>query len=202
MVSTVKMGLKAYISGCTSIKSYLSRLLLSYRSIPHAGKTQSPSALMGRQIRAPITMSFETGEKVWYFGKDKHKAEPAEFIVQAGNNTAIVLREKGGTIVHSDQIQRRKKREEDEGIDNESELDRIATDQGQTKEKKSKYFDELEDNRISVEDQTTEETSGIQSPPPKTTSSNHPVADTQVHRRSTRANIGVKPMRYGVGEML
>ena len=70
MVSTVKMGLKAFIKGRSSFESCLSRLLFSYRSIPHAGKTVSPSAMMGRQIRSPITMSFNTAETLWYFGKD------------------------------------------------------------------------------------------------------------------------------------
>lgn len=63
MVQTVKMGLKAFSPSNDNIESYL---LLSYRKIPHAGRLQSPSALMDRQIRAPITKSFSTSESVWY----------------------------------------------------------------------------------------------------------------------------------------
>ena len=48
MVQTLKMGLK---------------VLLSYRTVPHVDRKQSPSALMGRQNRTPINA---TKEKVWY----------------------------------------------------------------------------------------------------------------------------------------
>ena len=65
-VQTVKMGLKAFSPFNQNIVAYIPNLLLSYRKFPHADRKQSPSALMGRQIRAPITMSFATEKKVWY----------------------------------------------------------------------------------------------------------------------------------------
>ena len=60
MVRTVKLGLKAFDPSRETLEEFLPKLLMSYRSIPHANRTRSPSALMGRQIRSPITMSFST----------------------------------------------------------------------------------------------------------------------------------------------
>jgi len=62
MVATVKLGLKAYAPHLGTIDAFLTRMLLSYRSIPHGDRNESPSALMGRQIRSPITMSFHTAD--------------------------------------------------------------------------------------------------------------------------------------------
>ena len=64
MVQTVKMGLKA----CSQQKEkvFLPRLLLSCRTIPHSGRLESPSTLMGRQIKAPLTMLYSTNKKMWY----------------------------------------------------------------------------------------------------------------------------------------
>ena len=59
MARTVKMGLKAF----EPFRDLFTKSFDIYRSIPHAGKVQSPSALIGRQIRT-ITMSFSTNEKI------------------------------------------------------------------------------------------------------------------------------------------
>ena len=64
MVQTVKMGLKAFSPFNQNTEAYIPNLLLSYRTVPHADRKQSPSALMGRQIRIQITMLFVTEEKV------------------------------------------------------------------------------------------------------------------------------------------
>ena len=91
MVRTVKMGLKAFELYRDTIETYLLKLLISYRSIPHAGKVQSPSALMGRHIRTPITLSFLTNEKTWYKKARKlTQTEEANFIMQKGNNTVMI----------------------------------------------------------------------------------------------------------------
>ena len=63
---TVKMGLKACSQQNERIQVFLPSVFLSYRAIPHVGRLESPSSLMGRQIRAPLTMSYSTNEKVWY----------------------------------------------------------------------------------------------------------------------------------------
>ena len=109
IVQTVKMGLKA----CSQPKEkivFLPRLLLSYYTIPHAGRLESPSVLMGRQIRALLTMMYSTNEKVWY---KKNKESNPEFIMQKGHNTAIINREKGNSILaHADQIRPQSKYEE------------------------------------------------------------------------------------------
>ena len=51
-----KMGLKACCQQKETIEVFLPRLLLSYRTIPHAGRLENLSALMGRQIRAMLTL--------------------------------------------------------------------------------------------------------------------------------------------------
>ena len=64
MVQTFKNGTESMFSAKRKkIEVFLLRLLLSYRTIPHAGRLESPSALMGRQIRAQLTMSYSTNEK-------------------------------------------------------------------------------------------------------------------------------------------
>jgi len=104
MVGTVKLGLKAFSPNLGTVDSYLNRMLLSYRSIPHGNRQTSPSALMGRQIRSPITLSFQTGDKIWFRAKSADRPELATFISQAGNNTAVILRGENGSIAHTDQI--------------------------------------------------------------------------------------------------
>jgi len=107
MVGTVKQGLKAFSPNFGSVEAYLCRMLLSYRSIPHGERKSSPSALMGRQIRCPMTLSFETGDEVWYRAKNTSTPESAIFINQAGSNTAIILKEGRGTLAHADQIKKK-----------------------------------------------------------------------------------------------
>lgn len=77
---------KSWIEGILSrelhLESYLPRLLISYRTIPHAGKTQSPSTLMGKWIRTPLTMSYLTNENVCYKQNKDLKPEKAQFVVK------------------------------------------------------------------------------------------------------------------------
>ena len=65
IVQTVKVGLNTFSPFNQNIEEYIPNLLLSYQTVPCADRKQTPSALMGRQIRAPITISFATEEKVW-----------------------------------------------------------------------------------------------------------------------------------------
>ena len=102
MVQTVKTGLKAWSQQREKIV-FLSRLVLCYHTIPHIGRLEIPSALMGRQISAPITMSYSTNEKVWYKKNKESNPERAELIIQKSHNTAIINREKGNRILaHED----------------------------------------------------------------------------------------------------
>lgn len=83
------MGLKAFSLSRDTIDSYLPRLSLSDRMIPHVDRLQSPSVLMERQI-SPLTMSYSTNEKMWY-KKDKVASfERANFIMQRRHNTTII----------------------------------------------------------------------------------------------------------------
>ena len=50
--------------------------------------------MMGRQLRSPLTMSFESGSPLRYCQRPDSKSEPAAFISQAGQNTAIIMRNK------------------------------------------------------------------------------------------------------------
>ena len=87
------------------IKVFLPRMLLSYNTIPHAERLEKPSALMGRQIRTPLTMLYSTKEKVLYKKNKESNPERVEFIMQKSHNTAIINREKGNHILaHVDQI--------------------------------------------------------------------------------------------------
>ena len=114
MVQTVKRGLKAYKRDGTTFESYLARLLLSYRSIPHAGRNKSPSALMGRQIRSPMTTAFSTNESLWY-ERTGHSPVEAFYVVQNGNNTATIVHGKNDTpvLAHMDQLRRRENVEDE-----------------------------------------------------------------------------------------
>ena len=88
MVQTIKMGLKAFSPFNQNIKAYFPNLLLSYETVPHADRKQSLWVLTGRQIKAPVTMSFATEEKVWY--KRNKERERAKFIQQKGQSTAVL----------------------------------------------------------------------------------------------------------------
>ena len=88
MVQTVKMGLKAFSPFNENIEAYIPNSY--YRTVPHADRKQSPSALMSRQIRAPITILFATEEKVWYKRNKEAEPERAKFILQKGQNRAVL----------------------------------------------------------------------------------------------------------------
>ena len=107
MVRTVKLGLKAFDPSRETIEVFLPKLLMSYRSIPHADRARSPSAMMGRQIRSPITMSFSTNQKMWYKKNKDANTEKAYFIMQKGNNTALITTEDRTMLAHADQIRER-----------------------------------------------------------------------------------------------
>ena len=62
--------------------------------ISHADKKQRPSALMGKQIRAAITMSFATEKKFCYKRSKEAEPERAKFILQKGQNTAVLEEKK------------------------------------------------------------------------------------------------------------
>lgn len=59
---------------------------------------------MGRQIRALLTMSYSTNEKMYKKNKEANR-ERAEFIMQKGLNTSIINRENGNSLLaHADHI--------------------------------------------------------------------------------------------------
>ena len=87
------------------LRRFSTKAVLSYHTIPHAGRQESPSALMRRKIRALLTVSYSTNEKVWYKKNKESNLERAEFIMQKGHSIAIIDREKENTILaHADQI--------------------------------------------------------------------------------------------------
>lgn len=106
MVQSIKRGIRAFSEDKGSFDAFLCRLLLSYRCVPHAGRDASPSELMGRQLRSPLTMSFMTDGPLWYVKTPGAEPESARFLMQSGSNTAIVVREgERPTLVHRDQIE-------------------------------------------------------------------------------------------------
>ena len=173
MVETVKMGLKAYSPDKGSLCGYLSRMLLSYRTLPHAGRSRSPSEMMGRQLRSPLTMSFESGTPLWYRQKPDSKPELAAFISQAGLNTAIILRNNSsGTLAHCDQINKRLN-EPNTRMNNE---------------------DDIHDDPINNEklDPSNSDRSDIHDMPEPLVTKEEQIQN----RRTTRSTRGQKPIRF------
>ena len=79
---------------------------------------------MRRQIRAPLTMSYSTNEKMWHKNNKESNPESAVYIMQKGHNTTIINREKGNSIfVHVDQIRPQGEYEEQ----NEEEISMIPS---------------------------------------------------------------------------
>ena len=105
MVQTVKIGLKAFDHARDDIDSYLPRLL-RYRSIPHAGRVDSPSAMMGKQIRSLKTMSYSTNGKMWYKNHNDAPPERANYVMQRERQTALI-NENENVLAHTDQIKSR-----------------------------------------------------------------------------------------------
>ena len=109
MVQTTKRGICANMPERGSFYAFLTRLLLSYHIVPHGNRSCSPSAMMGRQIRSPTTHDFAPDSLVRYRATYRHHPEPAQYVTQAGQNTAIVLRGscERPTLAHMDQLKGR-----------------------------------------------------------------------------------------------
>jgi len=104
-VQTVKRGLRAFGVHSGNFDAYLAKLLLNYRATARRDGRGSPSALMGRQLRSPLTLTFEIDAPVIYRSRSGAAAEPGQFIVQAGHNTAIIARDGGRPVLaHRDQF--------------------------------------------------------------------------------------------------
>ena len=88
------------------IEVFLPRLILSYRTIPHGGRLESTSDLMGRQIRALLAISYSTNKKNVVQKEQRIKSRQDRiFIMQKGHNTVIIKRKKGNSILaHPDPI--------------------------------------------------------------------------------------------------
>ena len=82
MVQTVKTGLKSFSQQKEKLEVFLPRLVLSYRTIPHAGRLETSSVLMRSQVRVTLTISYSTNEIVWYKKNKESIPERAEFIIQ------------------------------------------------------------------------------------------------------------------------
>ena len=105
MVQSIKKASQAWNPGSESYDSFLFRLLLNYRCIPHAGRTQSPAQLMGRQLRNPVTMRTPITSGMWYNPGQAQSQEKVRFLGQKGTNTALIERESGRvTLAHADQL--------------------------------------------------------------------------------------------------
>ena len=106
MVQTVKMGMKECSQQKEKDRSFSTKAAFKLSHDTTRRKTRkSISFLMGRQIRAPLTMSYSTNEKVWHKKNKETNPEGTEFIVQKGHNTVIINRENGNSILaHVDQL--------------------------------------------------------------------------------------------------
>ena len=167
---------------------------------------------MGRQIRAPLMMSYSTNEKMWYKKNKESNPEKAEFIMQKGYNAAIINKEKGSNeLDHADQIRPQGEYEEqneesstipsindilEQPLQNKMSEDKIMHDQVCQNE-----FENLDEDQIMQEDDSdyslvqdrygsprernTRERQGEQSNPKK-----------EIISRSTRSTGGIKPVCF------
>jgi len=186
MVATIKLGLKAYSPQFGSVDAYLQRMLLSYRSIPHGDRNSSPSLLMGRQIRAPLTMAYHTGSPLWYRATSTSppERERATFLNQAGHNTAVIVRRDRGVLTHADQINK----VPPSPTASESQKDHNQETLTESKRDRNVWTDLLckLPGNVEVED---EEEDGERD------NTGEEVSDAEV-RRSSRTNLGMKPNRF------
>ena len=88
MGQTATIGSHAFSEFNESIEIYLPRLLLSFLTIQHAKRKQRLSALLGKPIRALITMSFSTKERVWY-RIDKNKDQKKNSVKKRARHNDI-----------------------------------------------------------------------------------------------------------------
>ena len=97
----VKMGLKA----CSQQKEKFFSTKTAFKLLHNTTCWKTWKLIIGRQIRAQLTMSYSTNEKVWYKKNKESNLKRAEFIIQKGYNTAIINKEKGNSILaNADQI--------------------------------------------------------------------------------------------------
>ena len=66
----------------------------------------SPSAMMGRQIRAPLTNSFSNDQEIFYYSVPTATPIKARYLLQEGQNTALIMKAgtRTTTFAHFDQL--------------------------------------------------------------------------------------------------
>ena len=177
MVQTVKRGLRAFTAHRGNFEAYLAKLLLNYRATARRDGRGSPSELMGRQLRSPLTLAFEIDAPVIYQARSGAAAEPGHFVVQAGHNTAVITRDgERPVLAHRDQFR---------PLPAAAESDK-ATSQGSAVA--SERPEELLDAAGKPEEQRTAETDGGDGALCNT-------VPTPVVRCSQRSNKGIPPDR-------
>ena len=109
MVQTLKRTAIVWDKSMQHFDTFLARFLLNYRSIRHLGKNQSPSQLMGRQIRNPFTFTYPIHAPIWFTPTIKAPTEEPIYLAQKGSNTAYILRRNGNvSLAHEEQMRSRK----------------------------------------------------------------------------------------------
>ena len=209
-VQTVKTRPKACFQQKETIEVFLPKLLVSYRTIPHTGRLESPSALMRRQIRALLTMSYSTNEKMWYKKNKESNLEKTEFIMQKGHNTVLINGENENRVfAHADQIRPQGKYEEqneeeistipsvNDLLQNEMSEDGIMHDQvgkneiensdkDQIMQEDDSDYSSVRDRSVSLRERNTGERQREQSNP----------ENEIITRRSTRPTRGIKSLLF------
>ena len=160
---------------------------------------------MGRQIRAPLTMSYSTNEKIWYKKNKESNPERIEFIMQKGHNAAIINREKGNSLLaHTDQTRPQGEYEEqneeeismilsindllEQPLQNETLEDKIMHDQvgqNQMMQKDEPDYSLVRDRSRSPRERNTGEIQGEQSNP-----------ENETITKSTRPIKGIKRISF------
>lgn len=174
MVETIKSASRLWENQNESFDSFKDKLLLNYRSIPHGNRCKSPSSLMGRQIRNPITMTYAVESPIWFRATPRDNPVEATYIAQKGNNTIFIKRGGRTVLAHSDQISRRTGFNVEDRESEEERPDHLGGNDLQTQEMKGP-------NPTEDSDQTIAE--GV-----------------EIRRRDrypVRASRGVPPERFG-----
>lgn len=86
MVQAMKIMIEGISPYWDNINSFLLRLLLNHWTMPYAVRLQSPSTLMGRLIKALLTMPYSMNEKIWC-RKNSDSAYDVFILVETASDT-------------------------------------------------------------------------------------------------------------------
>ena len=192
MVQTLKKTATVWDKSKELFDTFLARFLLNYRSIPHVGRSQSPSHLMGRQIRNPLTFKYPIHAPIWFAPTAKAPTEEATYLAQKGNNTAYILRQNGNvSLAHEDQM---RSREVYSQLEQSSELS--CSDDTYLQSSQPTEFVLPQEGHPTLDSNNRQP--NVETQHSEQVERRHPSTPLAIGpRRSQRTNFGVPPIRWG-----